>query len=138
MQLSLVPVQRFSLRMELQVREAITLTVFPSSERWLAISSDHQWAAQEVGGRCKAENFRSLMDFLFANVFPDCYWLVMDFYADEAPPLREILTREQCCMIDGVLRQALMLAYEDFCADRERTWSQIRRTSDRRYYRSVG
>jgi hypothetical protein len=138
MHMSLAPVQRLSLRMELQIDSAVTLTVFPMSERWLRAFSDRQWVAKQVAGRCKAENFRSVMDFLFANVFPDCYWLVMSFYADEAPPLREILTREQCIMIDSVLVEALKLAYEDHCADRERSWSRIRRTSDQRYFRSVG
>lgn len=137
MQLSLSPSIRFEIRLELQVSNGITLTVFPMSENWLGDCSEHQWAVKRVAGRCKAENFRSLMDFLFANVFPDCYWLVMDFYADEGPPLREILNRTQCYMIDCVLLEALKLAYQDYCEDRERSWSRIRRTSDQRYYRAV-
>ena len=138
MQMSLAPVQRFEIRMQLQIDSAITLTVFPMSERWLRAYSDRQWAAERVAGRCKSESFRSLMDFLFANVFPDCYWIVMSYYAGETPPLREILSREQCYMIDCVLVEALNLAYKDHCADRERSWSAIRRTSDCRVYRSVG
>jgi hypothetical protein len=120
------------------VSTSVTLTVFPTSEHWLRETVDHQRATEKVAGRCKSENFRSLMDFLFANVFPDCYWFVMDFYADEAPPLREILTQDQCSVIDQILIEALKLAYQDFCEDRERSWSRIRRVSDARYLRSAG
>ena len=138
MQMSLAPVQRFEIRMQLQIDSAITLTVFPMSERWLRAYSDRQWAVERVAGRCKSESFRSLMDFLFANVFPDCYWLVMDYYAEEGAPLRDILSRDQCVMIDSVLIEALKVAYQDHCEDRERSWSRIRRTSDARYFRSAG
>lgn len=138
MHLSLVPVQTFQLQLCLTVPDGVATTIFLMSERWLAVTSDRQMAVTKVSGRCKAENFRSLMDYLFANVFPGTYWLVMDYYADEGPPLREILTKKQCDMIDCLLVEALKLAYQDFCEDRERSWSRVRRTSDARYFRSVG
>ena len=137
MQMNLAPVQRYGFRLELQVPTAVTLTVFPMSENWLRESSDHQNAVKKVKAVSKAENFRSLMDYLFANVFVGTYWMVMDFYSDEGPQLREILTREQCHMIDLQLLEALKLAYEDFRKGRKRSWSRVRRTSDRRYLRNV-
>lgn len=138
MHMSLTPCIRQEHRMELriQVDAGVTLTVFPMSERWLREDSDHAWAVHKVKARSKPESFRSLMDYLFANVFIGTYWFVMDFYAEEAPPLREIISQEQCRMIDEVLIEALKLAYQDFCADRERSWSAIRRTSDARYLRA--
>ena len=136
--LSLSPVQRCAIRLALQVPNSVTLTVFPMSENWLRESSDHQMAVTRVPSRSKAENFRSLMDYLFANVFVGTYWMVMDFYSDEAPPLREIITQAQCGMIDELLVEALKLAYADFCEDRVRSWSRVRNVSDKIYYRAVG
>lgn len=123
-----------SLELQLQVDEASTLTVFPVSETWLRESSDHQNVVERVGGRCAKQNYRSVMDWLFANMFPGCYWFVSAFYEDAAPPLREILTKEQCRQIDCVMLAVLRLAYKDFCEDRKRSWAQVREESDLAFY----
>ena len=138
MYLALVPTQVVRMELRIQVDDGVTFTVFPMSERWLRQTSDHAWAVNKVRGKCKPENFRSLMDFLYANVFPDRYWEVMNFYAGAGKPVREILTKDQCYEVDRRLIEALKLAYEDYCEDRERSWSRIRRTSDQRYLRSAG
>ena len=137
MHLSLTPVQTIEIRQELSLSGGVTTTVFPVSEHWLGQSSDHQWAARHVKGKCKPKSFVSLMDYLFACVFPDCYFLVMDFYADEAPPLREILTQYQCAKIDEYLQVALWVAYQEHCDERERSWCEVREKADHIYYRSV-
>jgi len=85
MHLDLQPAQHLEIRMALQVSDGMTLTVFPRAERWLHFASDHQWAARHVRSKCKETSFRSLVDYLFVAVFPDCYFVVMAYYADEGP-----------------------------------------------------
>ena len=135
MHLSMSPTQRVELRMKVQVANGVSVTVFRCSENWLAMSTDHQRAVRYIKARCKAESFRSLMDYLFAAVFPDCYFLVMLYYANEGPPLRDILSQEQCAMIDDYLLIALKLAYKEHCEAREWSWGEIRKLANQIYYR---
>ena len=112
--------------LELQVPEGITLTVLPMSERWLRADSDRQHAVQQIRGRHKQDQFRSLMDYLYANVFYGTFKQVRAYYNNAGPPLRDLFTREQRYALDCYLVEALKIAYAEYCADRERTWSQVR------------
>lgn len=137
MHMSVIVNQRATIRQELRIEGGATTTVFPLSESWLRSDSDHQNASKAVRARHIGDRFRSLMDYLYANVFVGTYWSVMDYYADESPPLRDILTDSQCDIVDRVLLEALRVAYSDFCAGRQRSWSVVRKTSDPRYYRKL-
>jgi hypothetical protein len=134
MHFSLSPmiVQRVELRLSVP-NDAVT-SVFPMSERWLRQRSDHQMAAKHVKGKHKKEKFRSLMDYLFANCFQGTFLMVYRYYEDKEPPLREILTREQCFMVDSYLVAALKVAHEAHCEKRARSWSQVKRKVERTFW----
>lgn len=126
---------RFELRQELQIDGGLTLTVLPMSERWLRESSDHQNAVKMVRAKHAEGRFRSLMDYLFANVFPGAYSLVKAYYDGEGPKLAALANEHELYLLDSMLVETLKLAYEDFCEDRIRSWSKIRKTTEGRFLR---
>jgi hypothetical protein len=114
-----------TVREEISIIGGTTDSVFKKSESWLLESSDRQETIQKIGCIRKAKRYRSVMDFIFCELFvkyrPSCF----KFYEGEGPPLREILTEEEINNYDDALLRCLYLAYDLCNTERKLSWKTI-------------
>lgn len=115
-----------SCKQSLALTGGATLTIFPLTETWLFEAGDHQCGLEHVGRRKNMERYRSVMDFLFCELFTkyqkDCF----RYYEDKGPLLKEMISEEQVARYDSILLQAVKIAYQAFCEERKVTWGWFR------------
>ncbi len=79
--------QRLELR-NLQIVGGTTETLFPRTEAKLN-HSDYQKALQFIAKRKRGERYRSMMDFLFCEVFTEWRFPCFQFYNEKGPQLKD-------------------------------------------------
>jgi hypothetical protein len=97
---------------------------FPRVE-WLG-DSDHQKALEWVARRKNMDRYRSRVDFVCMEVFPELQYGRWRYYRDEGPPLRELLEPEDIARREQVLLCALAYAYATFKENRRVSWTRFR------------
>ena len=108
------------------VSGGITGCVFPEVEAWLLAKSDHQNALRYVSASKKMNRYRSMIDFLFCEIFIDYSHACFKFYRGNGPQLREMATVEEIARFNAVLLKALAIAYDAFCEQRILSWTKFR------------
>ena len=93
---------------ELEPIGGVTESVFVKAEEYLMESSKHQEWFRKFVPKSRQKKYRSMLDCLFCEVFPqerpDCF----KFYRGEGRRLVYIAEKEQIVIWDGILLGALM------------------------------
>lgn len=113
---------------QLQITGGASIGVFPLVEAWLNASLDHQEALQFVAARKNMDRYRSMVDFLFCEIFLDFQGPCFRYYDDKGPRLFEhrAYSDEAQAAWEKRLLAGLHLAYEIFKARRVQDWTQYR------------
>jgi hypothetical protein len=111
---------------ELQLTGGDTETIFPEVEALLQSSSDIQHALDLVAKRKNAHKYRSVMDFLFCEMYPEWKSHCFRYYLDGKEAVRHVLTMAQRQVYAWELCQALNVAYKAFCEKRALSWASFR------------
>jgi hypothetical protein len=109
-----------------EVTGGCTTSVFPHAEKFLLASGDHQNALRYVAARKKMEVYRSMIDFLFCEIYREYRSACFKYYAGEGPPLRESSSREQIREWEEVLLHALKMALKVHGEKRRLSWVAFR------------
>lgn len=113
----------------LRISGGMTETIFPTVEIWLQEDGDHYKSFKYVASRKKLNRYKSVIDFLFCELFtryrPGCF----RYYADKGPPLRKIINDAQREYAERVMLRALQEAYDIFCEQRKISWGWFRTES---------
>ena len=111
---------------ELDTIGGLTQSSLPRSERFLLESSDHQEALLNLRANFNSD-YRSVMDYVFCEMFPQFRSKCHKFYDDEGPPLRNLVSSDDLEMYDRCILRSLKLAYEVFCSRRKMSWKTIKK-----------
>jgi len=87
-----------------------TDTIFPELAHYLLYNSGAREAARGVVAIRKLEEFRSFIDFIFCEMFPQYLEPCFLYYQDKGPTLKNILTEEEIKEFDRLLITACKLA----------------------------
>ena len=101
-------------------------SIFPTIEKRLNENSDLQNALNFIADREIQEEYWTVIDFMFCEIFtkykPDC----KKFYEGSGKPLRDIIKREEWQRANFAMHMTLTRAYDLFCQKRVRSWKDIR------------
>ena len=125
MQLLMIPRCALEFRQELRISGGVTRSIFHYTEMVLNYNTDIMNALKYVAARKKMDRYKSIMDFLFCEIFTGWIFHCRRFYNGEGPPLRDTLSKEQIEKYDLMLMQALEVAYRLFQEDRCKSWKQF-------------
>ncbi len=105
-----------------------TKTIFPKVEQWLEEDSDRWKALRYIGSKKSMERYRSVVDYLFAQVFPERRHEVFRYYLSNSDEhlLKECITVNDRAVMEGKLLIALEVAYQFWCQKRAASWHQVR------------
>lgn len=126
MELSLDMQMHCEMHEALMVCGGATMSVFPQAEAWLLGDNDRQRALEYVASRKDMARYKSMMDFLFCEIFVQFRSKCMKYYADKGPKLREVITVEQLLFFSDALLKGLELAYRAFTDQRHMSWARFR------------
>lgn len=93
-----------------QDQEGATDSLFVTTERCLA-NAEWQKAVRRVAPAKKMARYRTMIDFLFCEIYTEYRPACFEFYLDRGPPLREILTANEVAKFDRWLRTAAWIAW---------------------------
>lgn len=105
--------------------EAATDSVFPRIDRWLD-SGDHQQALRFLASGFGRHTYRSMVDYVFAQVFPGWRFDIRRFYAGNGPQLRKMTTAAERKVMQAEMLVALEIAHQLWCERRRSSWVEIR------------
>jgi hypothetical protein len=111
---------------KLEVTGGITMSVFPEAEQFLLADSDHQNALRYVASRKDMKRYKSMMDFLFCELYTRYQPACFRFYEKNGPILRDMATQEQINFWGKVLLLAVQKAFEIHSQKRRVSWGQFR------------
>lgn len=114
-----------SLRMKqvrLEIVGGITESIFPKVERMLLGDSDYRKALEYVAARKQMDRYRSMIDFMFCELYPKWRKPCFHFYDGDGPSLKEMLTVEQIQEYERRMVKALGVAHKLFCEQRCKSW----------------
>jgi|GEM_PF-2531244 len=100
----------------LEIRQTLALvggateSIFTGAESLLLSSGRVQEALQYVARRKSMDRYRSTMDFLLCELFPEHQPGCWRFYAGKGPQLKKLLTAEEVLVFDGRLIAVLVHA----------------------------
>ena len=117
------------LQLQLELSGGATSTVFPKVESWIDADSDRMRALEFVASRKNMGRYRSVMDFLFCEIFTDQKKACFKFYADKGPQLIELATPAEIAVWERKLMIAVRHAYTTWCEKRVISWSIFREES---------
>ena len=130
MEMSLGQVLRLGQDMELcqSLTGGWTRSIFPKVEMWLEEDSDRWKALRFIGSKKSMERYRSVVDYLYAQVFPERRAEVFRFYlsGDEAHMAKELITVRGRAVMEAKLLIALEVAYQLWVDNRAASWKQVR------------
>ncbi|MEK7575102.1 MAG: hypothetical protein AAB511_02640 [Patescibacteria group bacterium] len=102
-----------SLRQELQVSGGLTGSIFPKVDALLE-QTDFQLALQHVASRKNMERYRSMVDFLFCEIFKQFQRQCFLYYYEDGPQLSKIVTDEaRLRWFEEMLVRSLNLAHQE-------------------------
>jgi len=112
---------------QLQLTGGVTTTIFPAVEQ-LINETDYQLSLEFVASRKNMQRYRSMVDFLFCEVFVQYRAGCFRYYQDETkhPLLKNILTPDEVTRYERWMVAALQLAREKFENKRKESWTQFR------------
>uniref|UniRef100_A0A6M3KZG6 Uncharacterized protein n=1 Tax=viral metagenome TaxID=1070528 RepID=A0A6M3KZG6_9ZZZZ len=114
---------RHELRVELRLTAPNGfLTVFPRSEKYLS-DIDHMMALQYLASKKRYDRYRSIMDFVFCELFPHWKPYCFAFYREKEKRLKDIMKKDELVRYDRRILIALTKAYNWYCDKREQSWS---------------
>lgn len=105
--------------------DPLTRSIFPRVDEALD-ETDNQKALAFVGAKKDMSRYRSLVDFLFCEIFIEYRAGCFRYYDDLGPQLKEILNEQQTLWFEKALFQALEIAREKFEAHLALTWTKFR------------
>ena len=117
----------------MQIRQCLVLvggateSIFPQVEALLLGETDYQGSLEYVAARKKMDRYRSMMDFLFCELYLEWRMSCRRYYAGNGPQLREQITPAQLVEYNRRLLVALEVAHEAFVQQRRKTWDVYRK-----------
>lgn len=115
-----------SLSQELSIRGGATQTIFPKVERWLQRKTENWQALQYIAGRKQMERYRSIVDFVFCEIFIEWQNGCFRYYEERGKKLRFLITREQRQELEKRLLAGLKMASKLFQKKRRMSWTSFR------------
>lgn len=126
MKMMLSPQVTVAMSQKLKLVGGCTQTIFPEVEVWLKTQSDRRRALEYVAARKNMNRYRSVIDFLFCEIFVEWRRACFRYYQGSGPQLRFEISEELREIYVRVLLMALQRAYDDFCGSRRRSWTAFR------------
>jgi len=123
MQMSLVVAQEQTISLV----GGLTESIFPRVEQWLQLSSDHAESLKYIAARKNMNRYRSVVDFLFCEIFLRFRSRCFAYYDERGKKLAEIITESERQEFENVLMTALQGAYNAFREKRRLSWATFRR-----------
>jgi hypothetical protein len=117
-----------NLGMRLEFRQMpVTLTgsIFPQVDEALN-ETDYQKSLEFVASKKDMDRYRSMVDFLFAEIFIQHRAACFKFYEEDGLQLKDILTPEQTLWYEKALLQGLFIAREIFQRKLALSWTRFR------------
>lgn len=133
LELSQAVVQCHVLKLELEP-SGLTESVFPGVERWLQQDSDRQRALAFIAGGDTMERYKSVMDFLFCETYPEWQQRCFDWYEEREGSdqlLNQSTPRERAAW-GRHLYVVVKVAYEAYCDERRQSWGWVVEEARRR------
>ena len=128
--LSLKLYQKLVLRLELKISGGWSETCFPKTEDKLN-QTIYQKSLRFVGGYKRAKYYRSVMDMLFGECFPEWRFNLMRFYAGKGERLIDdpMMTDEQILAMDEIMCNVILevakIALQESWEKEWRTWENF-------------
>ena len=99
--------------------------VFPAVEAWLQESTDHWNALRAISTRMIDHGYRSVVDFILAEVCPSLREPCLAFYVGNGPALRDMatVTEKELRYYECRMIAFLEIAYTAFSEKRRVSWS---------------
>jgi len=119
------------LRHELRVEGVATSTIFPMVEVWLQGTSKHWYALEAVASRKHMSRYRSIVDFVFVELFPKWRPACFRFYEDRGPLLRHLIMESQREVYEREMLLFLQVAFESVRQGYHWNWTQTMREAQR-------
>ena len=118
---------RFEPALAIEPCGGTTRSVFPQVEAWLMESADRQDAIRFIGRRKDMMKYRSMMDFLFCELFVQYRNACFRFYEDAGPGLIEMVTVPQWRYFNKALLAGTELAFEKHSRNCRISWKSFRK-----------
>jgi len=118
---------RYQLAQTLCAVGGATDSIFPQVEALLLSDVDYQRALEFVGSRKDMDRYRSMVDFLFCEIFTQYRYACFKYYKGKGRLLRYMITIEQWFFFNNVLLKALEIAYQRFTEKRATSWIAFRK-----------
>jgi len=117
---------RCELTQSLKVLGGVTQSIFPQVEALLLNNTRYQKALEYVARNKNMNRYRSMIDFLFCELFNRYIFKCFQFYNNNGPMLKDILSVEELAYYNQALLQALEIAYEKFRQNEKNSWTSFR------------
>jgi hypothetical protein len=124
--LELTQDMRCEILQALQICGGMTQSIFPQVEAWLLNDTDHQNALLILDDKGRSKSYKSVIDFLFCELFPVYVAPCMKYYEGKGKQLKEMITARELVFYNDVLLKALELAYDLFKEERKISWRSFR------------
>lgn len=111
--------------LEFRMEESLTQSIFPLVDAALN-ETDYQKSLEFVAVRKDTERYRSMVDFLFCEIFLQHRDACFKFYEDEGPQLKDTISPEERLWYEKALLQALFIAREVMEKKVALTWTKFR------------
>lgn len=112
--------------LDLDLFGGATESIFPEVERFLEADSDHQKALQWIAKNKDSSRYRSVMDFIVCETFPEWRSACFRYYAGSGVLLRDEITMDQRDQYAWKLMEMVYGAYKAFCEERWMSWGHLR------------
>jgi len=127
--LTLSPSLEIQINQNLMLCGGATESIFPRAEALLMNGGDYHKALCRVAEAKNMHRYKSVMDFLFCEIFTKHRRGCFKYYRDEGPKLMEIITVEEMLYSERVLLLALEMAHErlkeDYWRDHRASWCRF-------------
>lgn len=112
---------------DLDLTGGITQSIFPEVEAFLQAESDHQHAIEWLARKkTNVGKYRSVMDFLFCETFPEWKLRCFRFYLSGKEQLRFQITVAERLYYTWHLLRIVVFAYQAYNEKRQVSWGFVR------------
>jgi len=105
------------------VRGPLTSSLFPEVEAWLR-TSKHAKALRKIAPP-REDEYKSVLDWLYCETFPQMKPACIAYYNDEGPPLDEMIGEARIQFEQRVLLRVLQRAYKAVCEEEALQWGAL-------------
>jgi hypothetical protein len=117
------------LRLELRIEGVACETIFPLVEIWLNNSSKHMEVLKKVAARKDMERYRSVIDFIFCELFRGWRKHAVAYYEDRGPLLKEMITEAERAYYERYMLLFLEVAWQAVQQDWQVCWAKMARVT---------